>query len=139
MSKVAEMKKQIQECQTLLLAHIGMSEEEYTDMYFETAMAFAEKHCLDDRAVTWLTSDPVFWGWWAMEMTTINENFLNRIEYHQESKGFVMVFGTGWITQEAFLEYYKHGVEFNMLTSTRNTQVLQLSFHNMLKRPASFV
>jgi hypothetical protein len=77
MSYATKMKKKIQEMRDMILSVTDMSDEQYQDFYFKTGCEWAESHCVANYEM--LTSDSVYWGWFATEFYNLSEKWYNQM------------------------------------------------------------
>jgi hypothetical protein len=59
----------------------GMADGIFEMHSFETACHWADTHCVDNASADWLKSEPLFWGWWAVEFAKINQRWFDEYLY----------------------------------------------------------
>jgi hypothetical protein len=139
MKHIDKIRHQIAETKALVLEHVGLSEEEYTELFIEVGSQWAERMCVNAEAAEFVKYDSVFWGWWSMEWMDRTNDFLECIHYRDGEFMLLMQnAGTVYCVYDRAEKAKMYGmwISNKMLNCTRNLHILELSFHNLMKRAA---
>lgn len=127
------MKKMIAENRELIQQFTGISDENYQKFFFDTAILWAENQCEDP---TDLTSQDMFWGWWAVEYSKAEGCFLECIHMDSQCKHYLLIQCRNGKMKEyrpQFIAVLYGEFMSDFMLGIQNKNILELSFHNALK------
>lgn len=132
------VKNQISENRSLVIEFIGIQEEAYQQLFFETAVKWADKQTENSKeGSAYLTSQSLFWGWWAMEYSRVEEEFLECFHFDEKFQRYLYI-QMGSFTKKEYdkikmYSLYADYMDHRMNECTSGSKIMELSFHKALK------
>lgn len=139
-SNVKKVKKCIADNNELIQQFTGMTSEEYNTFFFDLAIKWAEKFTQDQEATRVLTTDSLFWGWWAIEFDKRNEKFIGYVQFNIDSpthQYHIMIQSSNSIrcvnSAKGIRNIYEGKMDDEMLNCPSCSRLMEISFHKSLK------
>lgn len=131
-------KNKLAEGREMALTFVGIEDDAYDKMFFDTAVEWAERFVYTAESASYILSQGIFWGWWRLEFDRVQDKFMEYFHFDEESKIYLAVKTDGVLEHfydaEDKIKFFIEYMEKSMQECQSNTTIMELSFHKAIKQ-----
>lgn len=131
-------KNKLAEGREMALTFVGIEDDVYDKMFFDTAVEWAERFVYNQESASYILSQSMFWGWWSLEFNRVQEKFLEYFHFDGNGNISLAVKTNGVIEHfydaEDKIKFFMKYMSDTMQECQSNTTIMELSFHKAIKQ-----